>query len=278
MAERIVILSDLHLGKNPGRISPERLRPIWRRGDHLISNGDLAEIHDPRYQAAARYQVLALQDLCDADGVTLTLLAGNHDPGLTSRRHLFLHHGQVLVTHGDAVDPSIAPWCVSAPLMREAYDDAMATLPVESHAHLESQLWATQQAATLKWDMMKDRIGWVSAAALLLRPWAVLQILHYWHVFPRQAAAFCKSFAPEARFLITGHTHHQGLWTVDGTTIINTGCYGFPGRPRAVVLENGRLEVRRIGRRAGLYHLDDAALASFALPGESELPRTVAAA
>src|SRR4051812_2337227 len=125
MGERYIILSDLHLGKDPGRLRPGMLRGIWRRGDHLIINGDLAEVHDPRYQVEARRLTLELQEICEADGVTLTLLAGNHDPGLSDRRHLFLHGGDVLVTHGDAVTPSVAPWCVTAPLMREAYDVAM---------------------------------------------------------------------------------------------------------------------------------------------------------
>ena len=265
MAERYLILSDLHLGKDPKRLNPALLRPLWRRGDHLIINGDLAEIHDPRYQDHACPMVLLLQDLCQADGVTLTLLAGNHDPGITPRRHLFLSGGQVLVTHGDAVNPSIAPWCVTAPLMREAYDDALATLPVESHDELETQLWATRKAAGVKWEQMRRRIGWIGLWGLMLRPWSFVQILHYWRVYPREAADWAREFAPGVKYLITGHTHRQGVWTNNGVTVINTGCYAFPGKPRAAVLCDETLAVHKLRRGGEGYHLAETPLASFTL-------------
>ena len=47
-SQRVVILSDTHIGK-PGRGAPsaESLRPLWQKASRLILNGDVAEIHDP---------------------------------------------------------------------------------------------------------------------------------------------------------------------------------------------------------------------------------------
>jgi UDP-2,3-diacylglucosamine pyrophosphatase LpxH len=248
MPGRFIILSDLHLGREPQLMRPEMLRPIWRRGDHLIINGDFAEVHDPRYMDAARRMALELEDLCEADGVTLTLLAGNHDPSLTDRRHLFLAGGEVFITHGDAVNPAIAPWCSTAPIVLSAYEEAMASLPVETHASLEARLIATRTAATVKWEKMRHQIGWIGSQALLLRPWAFVQIFAYWMTFPREATRFARQFAPDARFIIMGHTHRQGVWRVGGRTLINTGAYAFPARPRGVIIEGRSLEVVRLSR------------------------------
>ncbi len=263
MSERFVILSDLHLGKKPGRLHADLFRPLWRAGDHVIINGDCAELHDPRYNWEAARQTLRLQELCDTDGVTLTLLAGNHDPGISKLRHLFLAGGKILVTHGDAVHPAIAPWCHTAPIMRGAYDEAINALPVESRTDLEARLRASTHAAEVKWDTVKDKVGWIGFWGLVRQPWSFVQIMLYWNQFPREAAKFTADFAPSARFVVMGHTHHQGVWTVDGRVVINSGCYEFPGKPRAVVLEEGVLRVHRLMKNAHGFDWENKPLATF---------------
>lgn len=110
MKDRIVILSDTHMGRPEAVVrSPAELAPLWRGADSLVINGDVAEVHDPRHRVKAAGQVLELHDLCERDGVDLTLLSGNHDPYISDTRHLKLANGAVFVTHGDALHPSIAP-------------------------------------------------------------------------------------------------------------------------------------------------------------------------
>lgn len=272
MRDRIVILSDLHLGKHPHRVTARMLRGVWRPGEHLVVNGDVAELHDPRYASAASEEVLALQGLCEAEGVSLTLIAGNHDPSIAPRRHLFLGGGEVLVTHGDAVHPDIAPWCHTAPIYRAAYAGAIDSLPHERREQLESRLWAATRAAELKWQRIAERVHHMDAWRLLLRPWAVGVILHYWHVFPRHAADFARRFAAQARFVIVGHSHRQGVWHVDGRTVINTGSYSFPGRPRAVIVEGRSLGVVDVIRGRDGWRLDDRPVARFELEKPAGVP------
>ena len=271
MPERYIILSDLHFGRAGPEFTPVSLRGLWRAGDHLIINGDCAELHDPRYWDVARRQVLELEDLCEADGVTLTLLAGNHDPSISPLRHLFLAGGEVLVTHGDVIHPAIAPWCHTAPLIRSAFREAMSTLPVESHATLQSRLWASQHAATVKWERVRDQIGWISPSRLLLRPWAFVQILIYWATFPREVRKFVADYAPESKIVVLGHTHRQGVWIKNGVTVINTGAYGFPAKPRAVLIEGREMSVLPL-RRSSAGYVFGKPIARFPLHADSPHP------
>ena len=102
MSERIVIISDTHLGRPGGTArSAEALVPIWQNASELIINGDIAEIHHPAYRAAAAREVVQLQSLCEDHGTELTLISGNHDPYISDLRHLSLKNDRVFITHGD---------------------------------------------------------------------------------------------------------------------------------------------------------------------------------
>jgi hypothetical protein len=101
---------------------------------------------------------------------------------------------------------------------------------------------------------------------MLVRPWALAKVLIYWSQFPGVAARFLAQHAPEARFAILGHTHHAGTWEIDGRWIINTGSFGFPGRPRGVVIEEQLLSVIPIEHRRGRYELARSARRRFDLP------------
>jgi predicted phosphodiesterase len=255
MAERFIILSDLHLGRQPWRATADMVRPVWEGVQHVIINGDLAELFDPRFIKQAEQETLRIQELCEADGVTLTLLAGNHDPYLSEQRYLYLVDHKVLVTHGDTIDPAIAPWCPTAPLMRAAFDRTLASFPVESREHLESRLLATHHAALAKWEVIKDDMHAVGLRRMIRRPWSFFQVLDYWRRFPTDAARFLEQYAPTAKVLITGHTHRQGIWKRRGRTIINTGGYAFPARPRVVMIEDRRVSVHHVDRIGGVYRV-----------------------
>jgi UDP-2,3-diacylglucosamine pyrophosphatase LpxH len=276
--ERIIILSDLHLGRaHNAAVSAEALRPLWRGASHLVINGDTAEVHHPRNWARAARQTIQLFDLCEADGVQLTLLSGNHDPFVSDIRHLHLAGGEVFVTHGDVLHPAIAPWSPAAARMREVHDAALDAIEPESHSLLEARLKAAQHASHAEWTDLEREAGRSSVLNMLMRPWKLIKVLHYWRVMPRLAAEFLREHAPDARYMLIGHTHRPGIWTIGERTIINTGCFGFPGRPWAAVLENGELTIWRISNlhRSG-YRFDDRPLARFALTCMSNASRAAA--
>ena len=259
-SRRIVIISDTHMGRpNAPVASPDQLRPLWRDASRLIVNGDLAEINDVRYRANAARQVCRLQDLCDSDGVDLTLISGNHDPLLTDQRFVTLMDGQLYATHGDVLHPSISPWSTHAEELAHFNRRALAMLRSPARASEIGRLAASQYASFASWDdrhaapednesaEATEPPAAPSAAEKgrrlvdLARRAAVT--LWCWHTLPRRAAQFMLEYAPESRFFIFGHIHRAGIWTLKERVIINTGCYGFPSRPRAVVIEDDQVSV-----------------------------------
>jgi len=266
MGQRIVLISDTHMGRAGALAgSPDMLRPLWQGATDLVVNGDVAEIHDARYQVNAAEQVLQLHDLCEQDGVELTLLSGNHDPYLSDIRHLMLMNGEVFVTHGDALHPAIAPWCPSAALVRKAHDRAMSMLDPESRDALKSRLSVSQHAAQEHWQVYERSLQQSVLKTLAVRPWMFLQVLHYWRSIPGLARQFAEKYAPNARFFIFGHTHRQGIWRRGDLTLINTGSFGFPGKPRGVVIEDGLLSVFKICKHDGAFHFDHRPIAQYKL-------------
>jgi UDP-2,3-diacylglucosamine pyrophosphatase LpxH len=256
MGERTLIISDLHLGRtreHDRAASPVRaLAPLWSDVDRLVLNGDSAEIHHPRTWGRAARCVLEIMDRCDADGVALTVLSGNHDPWLSDVRHLSLAGGAVFVTHGDVMHPAIAPWSPAAGRMRRAHEQAVARLPREIRDRLEGRLTAAQHASFAEWqdeEALRSEADRSTMMNMVLRPWSFLQVLHYWHVFPRLAAEFAASHAPEARVVVTGHTHRPGVWHIDDRILLNTGSFIAPTRPRAVLLDGDTISLHRIARR-----------------------------
>jgi UDP-2,3-diacylglucosamine pyrophosphatase LpxH len=114
-----VIISDTHLGRRRGAaVTARSLRPLWREADHLVINGDAADVHHRTHALDARCELDRLVNLCQRDGVKLTLLAGNHDPLISPARHLTLHDDRILVMHGDAMHPAVAPLSPNAPISR----------------------------------------------------------------------------------------------------------------------------------------------------------------
>jgi len=258
MGQRIVIISDTHMGRAGALAgSPDMLRPLWQGATDLVVNGDVAEIHDARYQVKSAQQVLRLHELCEQDGVELTLLSGNHDPYLSDTRHLMLINGSVFITHGDALHPAIAPWCPSAALVREAHDRAMSQLEPETRDGLQARLSVSQHAAQEHWTEYEKSLQHSTMRNLVFRPRMVLQVLAYWHSIPKLAEQFAEKYAPNARFFVFGHTHRQGIWHRDGLTLINTGSFGFPGKPRGVVIDDGVLGVYRIHKHDGAFRFAD---------------------
>jgi len=93
-----------------------------------------------------------------------------------------------------------------------------------------------------------------------------VQVIDYWRKIPKLAASFLQEHAPLARFGVFGHTHHAGIWNINDRVIINTGSFGFPGRPRAVTIDDDRtLSVWPIRTRNGAYQLDATPLSTWSI-------------
>jgi predicted phosphodiesterase len=265
MAERILILSDLHLGRPDAVRAAVELAPLLDAADRIVLNGDTAELHHRRWRDAAARELDSLRNLVARRGTALTLLAGNHDPCIAAERTLLLCDGALLVTHGDAFHPAVAPWSIRADAMRAAWESAMAGVPPEDRRTLAARLAAVDAAARAEWEgPVPDH---TRVRDLLLRPFAALRILHYWRSAPRLAAAFLRDTMPHVRTVVTGHSHWPGIATADGRTVVNTGAFGRPNTPHAALLEGRNLALHRIRRRNGAYRLDTAPRQTCAVAG-----------
>lgn len=273
MAGRITIISDTHLGRpRQAALSADALRPIWAESSRLIINGDIAELHHPDLEDEAEAQVIRLFELTMLDGVVLTLISGNHDPYISDLRHVHIAEGAVFVTHGDVLHPAIAPWSPAAPRVLDAHERALARIAPEDRDHLQARLSVSRYASTAERHALEKAASHTRFFDLLLHPRAVVKVLHYWYTIPRLAAHFTRNHAPEARFMVFGHTHHPGIWTIEDLTIINTGSFGFPGKPRAVVIENGELKVLAIRLQGGEYRLAKKPIRTYELPESLSAP------
>jgi len=276
MQRRTVILSDTHLaGNGQGAGSADALRPLWQGADELIMNGDVAELSHPTQRAGAAREVMRIQDLCEADGVRLTFLSGNHDPLITDRRFLRLCAGEIFITHGDMLHPAISPWTSYAKELRELHQDALAQLDLMDRAQLNNQAMAAAHASNRKWDHL------AANAEPALSPIAdkfdkarkVAKVLWFWHRLPKMAAAFAKRYAPDARFFVFGHIHRAGVWRFGNPTIINTGAYHCPRRPHAIVLNGQHLAMHRVIFDADNgHHLSDKPRFAATLRNAQQLP------
>lgn len=279
---KTLVLSDTHLGEAGGAVRVGALRPLWQGFDRLVINGDVAEIHDPAHQPAAARAVLELQQTCEADGVELVLLSGNHDPMLTDHRHLEMGGGEIFITHGDVLHPAIAPWAGDAKRLRELNRDALAQLKAadggagseasetsEASAPLRDRLLAAQHASRITWDDLASQPSPDFVRRMLRSARTVPLALWHWTCMRRDAERFAAEHAPRCRFFLFGHYHRSAVWANGPRVIINTGHFGGFGRPLAVVIEPAMVGVWRIQRGGGVYRLADAPLRHFTRVGAS---------
>ena len=251
MPHQTLIISDTHLGK-PGAATAEALRPVWQGIDELVINGDTAEVQVPWLRSAAVRELDRLEQLTARDGVRLTLISGNHDAYLTDRRCLQLANGRILVMHGDALHPAVAPWTRFAKSLAARTEQEIRRASADD---LATRLDITQHVGHSEFlrEYVLSSLGESAAKRILARPIEVPKVLWYWRNEQALARRFMQRYAPEARVLIIGHSHRRAVWQREGKTIINTGAFMFPGRPQCVLHSDDTLSVYRIVKRGAVY-------------------------
>ncbi|MEM1210158.1 MAG: metallophosphoesterase [Planctomycetota bacterium] len=233
-----LILSDLHLGRpEPCQPRAEHFAELVRTPglDTLIVNGDVAETAHPIYQLAAIDEVRTLEQLCADADVRLILLAGNHDADLAELRYLHLADDRVLITHGDAFHPGIAPWSERAHQMKRETQRTHGRLPAAHRQDLDTHLaiasWVAHREFTGDFGQTHSQ----HETSLLRQPHNLARVAYYWATVPGLASEFAHRFAPDTRVLLFGHSHFPGVWRRDGRVLINTGSFTFPHLPHAVL-------------------------------------------
>ncbi len=251
-----MIISDVHLLRTP-KAGVEMLSSVFEGCDHLIVNGDLVEYNKNDLGDDARRVVEEMHNLAERTGTRLSLLAGNHDHDISSERAITFADRRIVVTHGDAFHTMIAPWARHAKLIREAWTDTRRSQNTnDDEETIENRFDATRQASIAEWRA-EERTGvYTNWRTMLTRPRVIWRVLRYWRESPELARRFMTRFYPEATHAITGHSHRQSIDRRRVPTVINTGAFTFPGKPRCVVLDGDELQVVRL-RRIGLTWVPD---------------------
>jgi hypothetical protein len=207
--------------------------------------------------------VAELGDRCGRLGVRLVRIEGNHDPG-TGELHAWRAEGAVLVTHGHAFHPAIAPWVPHAGFLASAFrahHDSLADAPEP-----ERSLAAARAASLAERGVEEARAPFAELAAMALRPWTFPQVIGWWRMFPELSARFLERAAdarrgaghPDPVVVVSGHSHKGGAWHVRGRLVVNTGSFTFPGRPHAATIGGDAVTLAPLVRRAGEWTQDAA--------------------
>jgi len=265
----IVVLSDLHLGV-AGAPAPAALAPILEGCTEVIINGDAAEESTARLASRARDAIGQLREVIHRAGAAMVRIEGNHDPG-SGDLLAWRAEGRVLVTHGHAFHPAIAPWARHARRAAEAFHAehaARAGMPEP-----ERSLHAAR-AASIAERALEEAAGTVEVlASMATRPWTFPQVIGWWRMFPELAARFIERAAEHARLAdrprplvaVAGHSHKAGAWMVRGSLVLNTGSFTFPGTPHAVRMDHETVTIAPLARRKGEWRQVDASARSWTM-------------
>ncbi|MDP7008775.1 MAG: metallophosphoesterase family protein [Phycisphaerales bacterium] len=249
---RILVLSDLHLCKRLSTIDDvDQLRPLWQGVDTLILNGDTEESYSKKYAKDSQAKTKELLALASSDGVDVVFLNGNHDPMISDNHAIKIHNDSILIMHGHAVFPEVAPWTWYAKKIIAHRKQVLAELGNSYEAQLHSTQIVSDRSA--KSRAIKNRPSLLGIPYRTV--WCIIKILHTWHRFSRITDAWVSQYSPKSKFVVVGHTHHAGIWETKNRVIINTGCFGFPSHPRGILIEQNTLQVYRIKKQQNEYVL-----------------------
>ncbi len=265
-----LVLSDLHIGHQASAVqNVDALTPLLVPGRTLIFNGDTFEMRRAVDREKAVKFVADLKSILSDSGVKAVFINGNHDPVISEINHLECHESSVLITHGDVLFPNVAPWSLNEKLYRQAHAKELAQLSEAEKTDLDIRLTALRRATT-RYDISHPaaKPGIAGSVVHFLEttwpPWRPLSILKSWMEVPSRAEKFAKTYRPEVRTLLMGHSHFAGIWQRNDLRIINTGAAMSGFRPRAVRFEDHRISVERLVWSGKKLHLSSI-LASFDL-------------
>ena len=254
------ILSDLHYGEHASRVRHlDRLLPLLAGADQLVFNGDTLDTRPSRngaHSAACRAEV---ESFIRKQAPAATFITGNHDADISERHLLELAQGRVFVTHGDILFDNLVPWSRDAAEAGRRIAAERAHEPDPARLNVERLLEIHRRVARgipQRHQSERNRLRFLTRylADTLWPPHRAFLVLAAWRTLPERAAALARRHRPQARFIVTGHTHRRGIWRrADGRIVINTGSFTFPLDPAAVDVSDGGVTVREIVLRSGEF-------------------------
>lgn len=253
LEEPIRIVSDLHLG-HPASLVEEvaSLEPVLAGARTVIFNGDTCELAYHGWRAEGEERLEALRSLCERLGARAVFLAGNHDPHISEQGWAELHGGAILVTHGHAMYPDVAPWTPECIGRRKEVRELLKSRG--SASGRLSRRWETTRAVT---DLLRPdhkgglgRKGRKYVWSAAWPPRRSFEILRVWLGMVGAAESFVETFRPATRVCLFGHFHRSGVWERDGRVFCNSGAFMRGTTPWVGSLHEGWLDFSRV-QKAG---------------------------
>jgi predicted phosphodiesterase len=267
---RTIVISDTHIPRKGKLTSARLLAPLIDDCDRLVVNGDLAETHKQGLRPLVESELQLLKSMVERAGTELVLLCGNHDPEISQWRAAEFAGGRILITHGDAFDSRIAPWAREAEVMKAEWERIQSLHPGEETITVRFD--SVRGAAIAEWWMDPTKPGYSTMLSILMRPRALRKVLQQWKQFPTLARVFCSKFFPRADWIVAGHCHRFGIDRKARPSVINTGAFGFPTKPYAVILDSDQLQVRALSNSSTGWTLKGSgSVLEETVPGAGEL-------
>ena len=261
-SERVRILSDLHFGDHASRVSRlAQLAPLLENVEHLVLNGDTLDTRPGPHPAHTDHCRAEVTEFFPAQVGRVTYLTGNHDADFSPDHRLDLADGRIFVTHGDLFFDDIVPWSHDAAFIGRRLAEEFRTLPVELHGQLDHRLALFRRVAAAipqrhQAERNKLKYAFHYLTDTVWPPQRILRIMRAWQNAPRSAAEATRRYRPDARFVVSGHTHRPGVWQMpDGLRVINTGSFCPPLGGCCVDVSDETLTVRSIATRAGEFRV-----------------------
>jgi UDP-2,3-diacylglucosamine pyrophosphatase LpxH len=252
----IRILSDLHLYEPQSRVlGPHALEPLFEGVSALVLNGDSCDTQHGRGPAAVQDMLNAFRQALPR----LVVITGNHDPDISDVHEMSLADGEVWITHGDVVFDDLVPWsrgrhryALEVANSRRGRSESDETI----HGRLQLFREVCFRVAREPHPVARGLGGTMRGACrMLAEPSFVWRVLRAWQAMPRLAGALADLHRPSARYIVTGHVHRCGCWSLPGgQTVVNTGAFVSMARPWCVDVSNDRLVVREVNQRGPHFH------------------------
>ena len=255
--EPIVIISDVHVKNSNGwKEQIDGLREVWATAGTVVFNGDTVGTRETNNGTSAEEILKYISAQCAKDGTEAVFLAGNSDYFLDVTKHLLLAGGRVLITHGDVIFPQMSPCYDDAHLYKAARDSALQQMSQDLRNTLESQLASIREAVAelANSNSCENNNGSFSNRIQKLQRWLAKPrrgwaIIRGGQKMPSVAAKFTAQYTPEAKFIIIGHTHYSGVWSVADRIVVNTGSFSGFGKAAIVRITEAYLVVQKLVRK-----------------------------
>jgi predicted phosphodiesterase len=274
---KVVILSDLHLGLKAAP-TPAALMAALDGANEVILNGDAAESASSAFGHRGEELLSELRARLARAGASVLRIEGNHDPA-TGELCALRAHGRVLITHGHAFHPAIAPWSAAANDVASEFQRAYQA--ADDHAEPSRTLLASRAAAISERGFDSAASPLTVLSRMATRPWVFPLVIGYWRMFPELSARFMERAGAAAhtraeaipQAIVAGHSHRAGAWLVRGKLILNTGSFTFPGQPHVVTIADENISLTPLTRVAGEWRQDASARRTWVI---DEIARSTA--